>query len=88
MFRKTSVGWIIFAVILGALIGSAIGEVIGLLLPGGVVKDFFLRAIDFGFGPATLDLVLISVTLGFSMKLNIIGVIGIFLAAYILRWYV
>lgn len=84
--RKKSFAYIVFILLLGALIGSALGEIIAFIIPGGVVKDFFLKSVSPGFGPATLNLILISVTLGFSVKINIVGVIGIFIAAYILKW--
>ncbi|MCK4271567.1 DUF4321 domain-containing protein [bacterium] len=87
MKQKKSVGTVLLILILGALIGSTFGEVIGLLLPDGVVKDFFLKSIAPGFSPATLDLIVFSITLGFTIKLNIISILGIALAAYILRWY-
>ncbi len=88
MRRRLSIGWVLLAVILGAVMGSALGEVIGLVLPEGVVKQFFLRAATFGINPTTINLVIITLTLGFTFKLNIIGIIGIILAAYIFRWYV
>ena len=84
--RKKSVGFIIFIIVIGALIGSAIGEVLAFIIPAGVVKDFFLKSITASIGPGTLDLILLKFTLGFAIKLNITGVIGIFIAAYILRW--
>lgn len=84
--RRKSAGFIIFVIILGALIGSALGEVIALVMPVGVVKDFFLKSIIASIGPGTLDLILFKFTLGFALKLNISGVIGILIAAYILRW--
>lgn len=87
MRQRLSIGWVILAIIIGALMGSAIGEVIGLILPDGVVKDFFLRSISFGFGPANINLVIVSFTIGFNFSLNVIGVIGIIIAAYIFRWY-
>ncbi len=87
MRLKFSVGWFIFAIILGALIGSALGEAIGIVLPDSVVKEFFLRSASFGMGPTTLNLALFTLTFGFTFKLNVIGVIGIFLATYIFRWY-
>ncbi|HNW58238.1 MAG TPA: DUF4321 domain-containing protein [bacterium] len=85
--RKLSAGTLVLAVILGAVIGSAIGEGLGVLLPEGVVHDFLLRSFGFGFSPFQLNLAIISLTLGFTFNLNIIGVIGIILAAYIFRWY-
>lgn len=85
--RKKSLGFIVLVLVLGALIGTAIGEVIGLILPAGVVHDFFLKAVTPEFGPATLNLVLFTITFGFTLKLNLIGVVGIFIAAYLVRWY-
>jgi hypothetical protein len=84
--RRKSLSFIIFIVIIGALIGTAIGEVLGLILPTGVVKDFFLKSAAASVGPATLNIILITLTLGFTFKINITGVIGILIAAYALRW--
>ena len=84
--RKKSVTFIIFIIIIGALIGTALGEVIGILIPPGVVQDFFLKSATASIGPATLNIILLTLTLGFSFKLNVTGVIGILIAAYALRW--
>jgi len=84
--RKKSLVFIIFIVIIGALIGTAIGEVIGILVPQGVVQDFFLKSASASIGPGTLDIILLTITFGFSFKLNVMGVIGILIAAYALRW--
>ena len=84
--RKKSAAFIVFIVILGALIGTALGEVIGILIPAGVVQDFFLKSASASIGPATLDIILFTITMGFSFKLNITGVIGVLIAAYALRW--
>jgi hypothetical protein len=84
--RKRSFGFIFTIMLLGALAGSAIGEVLGIILPDGVVKEFFLRSASFGLGPALINLVVISFTLGFSVKINVIGVFGMILVAYFLRW--
>ncbi|NOX36833.1 MAG: DUF4321 domain-containing protein [Calditrichaeota bacterium] len=84
--RRKGLGLILVIIFLGAIIGSAMGEVLGLILPNGVVKEFFLRSASFSVGPAVLNLIVFTVTLGFSMKINVIGVIGILIAAYILRW--
>ena len=84
--RRKSVGFIIFVIVMGALIGSALGEILAFVMPVGVVKDFFLKSITASIGPGTLDLILFKITLGFALKLNITGVIGILISAYILRW--
>jgi hypothetical protein len=84
--RRKSLGFIIFIIVLGALIGTALGEVLGLILPAGVVKDFFLKSATASIGPGTIDIILVTLTLGFSIKINITGVIGILISAYALRW--
>ena len=87
MSYKLTFPSLLMSIVLGVLIGSVLGQLVGLLLPTGIVKEFFLRSAQFGFSPTTLNLALIQITLGFTFKLNIIGVIGIFLATYIFRWY-
>ena len=87
MKQKKSVGAVLLILILGALIGSTFGEVIGLILPNGVIKDLFIKSITPGFSPAKLDLIVFSITFGFSIKMNIVSILGIVLSAYILRWY-
>jgi hypothetical protein len=84
--RKKSTFFIIFIIIIGAMIGTALGEVIGILVPNGVVQDFFLKSASASIGPGTLDIILFTLTLGFSFKINVMGVIGILIAAYALRW--
>ncbi len=87
MKQKKSAGAVLLILILGALIGTIFGEVIGLILPDGVVKDFFIRSIKPGFELKDFNLLVFKFTLVFSLKLNIISVLGVALAAYILRWY-
>lgn len=85
--ERKSLKQMIFMIILGAMIGTLIGELITLLLPTGVVKEFFLRSAAISLGPGTLDLRLLSITFGFTIKFNIVGFIGIGIAFYFLRWY-
>ncbi len=84
---KRSIGHIILVIVLGAMIGTLLGELIAMLLPAGVVKEFFLRSASFAVGPGTLDVRLFSITLGFTVKLNIVGLFGVGIAIYLLRWY-
>lgn len=75
--------------ILGMIMGSAVGEAIGHLVPdtGSVVRDFFLSSVQWGFGPAPIPLVVVTLTIGLSFKVNVMGVLGIVFAAYLFRWY-
>ena len=84
--RKKGIGWIFVVILIGAFIGTALGEVLGLILPEGVVKEFFLRSATFGLSPGTLNLVVFTFTVGFSFKINVISVLGVVIIAYFLRW--
>jgi hypothetical protein len=84
--KKKSIGFYLVIIFIGALIGSALGEVIGYILPDGVVKQFFIKSVSASIGPATLNIVIMTFTLGFSIKINVMSVIGILITAYMLRW--
>jgi hypothetical protein len=83
---KRSLWFIAMVLFLGAVLGTLLGEVIGLILPAGVVKNFFMNGRDLGFAPFKLDVMLFSITFGLTFKVNVVGGIGIFVAAYLLRW--
>lgn len=85
--RRLKFGVLIFIIFLGLLMGSALGELIGFLLPDGVVKSFFLASIDAGIEPMEINLNIIKFTLGFMFKLNAVGILGIAIASYMLKWY-
>lgn len=84
---KKPLGHIIIVVLLGAMIGTLLGQLIGLVLPAGVVKEFFLKSAPLELGPITLDVALFAITLGFKITFNIVGLIGIGVAMYFFRWY-
>ena len=72
--------------ILGALIGSVIGEVIGALAPGGYVEAIFAKSISPGITPpAVLDLRVLTLTVGATMRINFASAAGIALALLIYR---
>lgn len=87
MQRKKQFGKIILVILIGAMAGTLLGELILMVLPDGVVKDFFVASWTLAVGPATLNAMLFSITFGFTCKINLIGFIGIGIAIYILRWY-
>jgi hypothetical protein len=69
------------------IIGSLFGELLGLILPEGVVHAFFLTKTEIGLGPVTLNLAVATFTIGFTLKINVIGVLGMLFAAYYFRWF-
>ncbi len=84
--KLDSVVVLLVILILGALIGSVIGEVIGTLAPGGYLEKVFSRGVSPGLTPpAVLDLKVITLTLGLTMKINLASLFGIVLALLIYR---
>ena len=47
---KRSIALITITLFVGAMAGTLIGELLGLILPEGVVKDFFLTGVSFNLG--------------------------------------
>lgn len=84
---KRSVGFVFIVLIIGAVVGTLFGNLLGLLLPEGVVKQFFLQSVSWGISPVTLDFIVGSLTFGLRIKLNISSVLGLAVAYYFLRFY-
>tara|TARA_B100000579_G_scaffold433447_1_gene452222 strand:- start:1771 stop:2016 length:246 start_codon:yes stop_codon:yes gene_type:complete len=78
----------------GAIFGGVFGNLFSLILPEGVVKDFFLTSINFDLGGILgnesgvliIDLKVITLKFGLSISFNFTSVIGIAIAYYILRY--
>jgi len=84
--KLDSVVLLLVILILGALIGSVIGEVLGALAPGGYIEAIFAKGINPGLAPpAVLDLKVLTLTLGVTMKINLASLIGIVLALLVYR---
>jgi hypothetical protein len=85
--KRKGTGFILLMLIVGALVGSAFGDLLGSLLPGGVVRNFFTYALQPGINPPlTINLLWITLTMGVTLKLNIIAVLGVVLMGYVLKW--
>ncbi|MCH7819399.1 MAG: DUF4321 domain-containing protein [Candidatus Marinimicrobia bacterium] len=77
----------VYTITLGAVLGTLVGEILGFILPEGVVKQFFLLSKTLSVGPGTLNIIMLQLTLGLSITLNVISLIGIAIAYYLLRWW-
>jgi hypothetical protein len=85
---KRRIGMIALVFFLGVVLGSVVGEVIGLLLPdGNVIRELFVSGKEFRVGPAHLDMIVFTFTVGFTLKVNLVSVLGIIVVAFILRIY-
>jgi uncharacterized protein DUF4321 len=79
-------GLILLIVVAGLVIGSLLGELVASFLPTGVVHDLLTRGPQIGLTPpATLDLRFAALTFGVMLKVNVVGLLGVILAAVALR---
>ena len=86
--RRRPLGVVALILFLGIVVGTVAGEVIGIVLPEGkVIRDVFVSSTDFHVGPVHIDLVVFSFTFGFSLRVNLMSAIGVFVVAILLRWY-
>lgn len=70
----------------GLLVGSLLGEIVASFLPAGVARDFFTTSVAGRFGPMTVDLVAIGLTLGpLTLHLNVLSLVGVAVIAYLYR---
>lgn len=74
MKSNRSVAILLVLLLVGALIGSLIGDALGHLMP------FLQKSQSLGLPPTTIDLVVLTFTIGFTLKLNVASVLGFFLA--------
>jgi len=86
MAAQRRIGLIFLVVIAGLVVGSLLGEILGSLLPAGRSQDFISRGPTIGLNPpVTIDLRFLAMTFGLSLKINLMGVAGVVLAALALR---
>lgn len=83
--EKGNVWFYVIVLVVGALLGTALGEAIGAFFPEGPIHDFFVRGISPGLEIQTLNLVILTITFGFTIKLNVASVIGMVVSALLLK---
>jgi uncharacterized protein DUF4321 len=79
------IGVVFVVVLAGLVLGSLLGELLGGLTSGSL-REFFTSGPSIGLtSPATLDLRFLALTFGLVFKVNVVGVLGIVIAAVALR---
>tara|TARA_B100000424_G_scaffold41924_1_gene28405 strand:- start:4671 stop:4958 length:288 start_codon:yes stop_codon:yes gene_type:complete len=92
---KRSLGIVVLILFFGTLIGTLIGELLGWILPDSVVREFFLRSVEFSLnglsadesGVISLDFVMFSIQFGLQLTFNFTSIIGLAIAYYFLRYF-
>ena len=88
--QKRSLGFIFLILFFGVIIGSIFSQLIAILIPEGVVKDFFLNSNSIGWGISPnnwIDLFVIRFKTGFFIDISVISIIGLGVAWYFLRYF-
>lgn len=79
-------GLVLLVLLMGLVVGAFLGELLGALLPPGFWQTVLTHGPTIGLtSPATLDLGFLSFTLGLALKVNVVAVIGVVVAAVALR---
>ena len=89
MYKK-SIFFILSVILLGGVISTAFSMFVGLIIPEGVVRDFFILSKSFGFGQNPnnwVNLGPLRFKLGFFFDVSILSIIGIIDSWYILRYF-
>ena len=95
MINKRSLSIIVLILFFGTLFGTLLGELLGWILPDSVVREFFLKSINFNLGVSdvneggvfSLDLVMLTVKFGLNLTFNFTSIIGFASAYYFLRYF-
>jgi len=84
--RKKSLKAIVLTVLLGIAVGTVVGQVLADVLPDGIPRDVLVQSARFELKPFTLDLMVITLTFGISLKLNFLSALGILAMVQLLKW--
>jgi hypothetical protein len=84
---RRGIAVLLLIVVAGLLVGSLLGELFGTLFSAGWAHELLTQGPSIGLTqPVTLDLRFLSLTFGLILKVNLVGVLGILLAAVTLRY--
>lgn len=83
--RKTL--WLLLLfILLGGLLGGILGEILRVMAPKGTIQNIFTTSLTPGLNPpVTVDLVLLKLTFGIVLKLNLLSFLGMFLGIYLYK---
>jgi len=79
--------WVLLMFLLiGGLLGGILGEILRVMAPQGTIQNIFATNVTPGISPPlTVDLILLKLTFGFSLKVSLLSVLGMFLGVYLYK---
>ena len=74
-------------VLIGGLLGGILGEILRVMAPPeGTIQRIFTTALTPGIEPPfVVNLILLKVTIGFTLKMNLLTFLGMFLGVYLYK---
>ena len=94
--KRQELTFLIVGMILAAVAGGLIGDLVGSFLPEGTIKTLFETNIEIGVGrsvdhqpvePLVINLYAITLILGFTLKINFVSVLFVFLVFVYFQWW-
>jgi len=89
---KRSVGFLIIAIFVGILTGNIAGAVLNVVFENLGLQDNVVQKVlvdplvQYEFYPIRLNLMVMTLTLGFSLNFNVLSLIGIGMAWYYVKY--
>ena len=88
---KRSVEFLIVAIFIGVLAGSIMGQVLAVVfdslgLQNNVVEKVLVKSYSYEFYPIRLNLIIMTLTFGFSLDFNVLSLLGIGAAWYYVKY--
>lgn len=80
-------GWtLLLFILIGGLLGGVLGEILRVFTPSGTIQNIFAKAVTPGIDPPfTMDLEFFTLTIGFTLKIHLLTLLGILLGIYIYK---
>ena len=86
--RRKTAGMFLVSLMAGLLVGTVVGNILGAILPdGSVVEKVLVDSYTYVFHPFTINLIVLTLTFGFSLKVNLISLIGMAVAWYYFKYF-
>ena len=88
---QKSLGILIVAILIGILVGNVVGQVLavifnGLGLDSNVVEKVLIDSYVYKLNPIEINLIVMTLTLGFSLNFNVLSFLGIAIAWYYVKY--
>ncbi len=85
---RKSLGTIVVNFLLGMILGAIISGVLSVFLPeGGVLDRVLVQGVSWGPVLNQWDLVFLKITFGLEFHFTLMSLVGLLVAAQIMRWY-